>query len=231
MSLSLDLFFGASGRQRSFPSLERRSADLIEKKKRSSSLLLLLSLFSHLLSSPGALLKINFDQLRRKKQRMRLSFKERKSGARKTIFLAPWLAFATGPKRARETSVVGRREPNFPSLSLPPDGEASLASSQRQIRDTENKRTLPSVIVDESAGMMTSLTALAWTLPRRGAASDDDAGRGAAAMAPPAEGRAAAGAEAGARVTADCIVAGCRRKWGSAGALGSGRAGGNGGAK
>ena len=212
MSLSLDLFFGASGRQRSFPSLERRSADLIEKKKRSSSLLLLLSLFSHLLSSPGALLKINFDQLRRKKQRMRLSFKERKSGA-------------------RETSVVGRREPYFPSLSLPPDGEASLASSQRQIRDTENKRTLPSVIVDESAGMMTSLTALAWTLPRRGAASDDDAGRGAAAMAPPAEGRAAAGAEAVARVTADCIVAGCRRKWGSAGALGSGRAGGNGGAK
>ena len=45
---------------------------------------------------------------------------------------------------------------------------------------------------------------------------------------PPAEGRAAAGAEAVARATADCIVAGCQRKWGSARALESGSAGGRG---
>jgi hypothetical protein len=83
---------------------------------------------------------------------------------------------------------------------------------------------LPSVIVDESAGMMTSLTALVLTLLRRAAAEID--GRGAAAtMAAPAEGRAGAGAEAVARVTAECIVAGCRREWGSTRALGRGSAG------
>ena len=63
---------------------------------------------------------------------------------------------------------------------------------------------------------MTSLTALVLTLLRRAAAEID--GRGAAAMAAPAEGRAGAGAEAVARVTAECIVAGCRREHSGSGA-------------
>ena len=86
-----------------------------------------------------------------------------------------------------------------PPLSPLPD----LAAA---IRHQQNERTLPSVIVDESAGMMTSLTALVLTLlPRRGAA---EIGGRAAMAAAPAEGRAAAGAEAEARETADCIVVG-----------------------
>ena len=69
---------------------------------------------------------------------------------------------------------------------------------------------------------MTSLTALVLT-PRRAEEID---GRGAAAMmAAPEEGRAAAGAEADARATAECIDAGFRGKWGSAGAVGGGSAG------
>ena len=60
---------------------------------------------------------------------------------------------------------------------------------------------------------------------KRAAKEERSRAETAATMAAPAEGRAWAGAEAVARVTAECIVAGCRREWGSTRALGRGSAG------
>ena len=155
----------------------------------------------------------------------------RKRGQTESVFP---LRLATGPKRAREKASRERAsnadKDAISSRPLSPSSPPSLVKSILAANSIAALLTLPSVIVDESAGMMTSLTALALTLPRRALATVV-VGRGATALEALAPGRdatAAAGPEAVARATAECMIASSRGKGGSARALEGRDAGGEG---